>query len=1729
MANQFIKPTLKNLTDSGSLSEFVSSLPPPTPQQTSPAMDQYTQDLIDAGNSGFVNRNLTAGVRSAGANLSNALAAVLDTVGAKTYSQKASEYADYLNQRAQPYTVYEPSSLSEANGIGGVAKYLTAQAVRGAPQIGAAIGGSLLASRINPSAVAPFVGAAVPNIALSTGQAYQETKDAGNPSALTALGIGTLAGSVDAILPGKAIGTALSGTGRMTAKELLASTGKNIALGAGTNTAQEALIMGAGGLAGKEYTGAEIGSRLLDAAVTGGALGGTLGLAGDVVGMSRGVESPQTVTAPRETADTGPLVTDQNGQGLIPGYNELPISQKTGDRLPPQQLDIFSRDQLESAGRQPEQLPLDISLRQPERGQQLLFVDNKNTQLDSHAISRSGETVDTGPLVTDQNGQGLIPGYNDLPTTQRPSDGIPPQQLDIFSRDQLESAGRQSEQLPLDISLRQPEKGQQLLFEDNPSGAVRSPEAPTFVTPESVGIQAPKELQGKSFSELMDIGTPEATSVATRLLDSTDSIAQSTVESGSTRTVSQTPEVDTTPATPERFGIDTTEELRNKTFAELSDINTPESTRVAEKLHEAIVSQPTQQRTTPILEELKSRNMDVSRAVEAGSVVVHDSVASAPENIRAAVGNDERTQAAFIDGKTHLFSESIPDGQAHAVLLHDLGVHGGIARALGEDGIANIVKTLGNLEKRGTPEARQIIQRARESVEKSGIDKTHPAYAEELLGYVVENAAASSQNVGGLKRLASETLTTIKNTLRDNGVDIQLKPADLVNMARASVRRQLSTPENAVVSSTLPTLRSVRVSDMTTDNAVQATRKGVDALGAAMVSIKDIGAKAAMSILQADGIARHWDSLFKPKTNDAVMAKALAAIGVDSTDLSAPRKVLEATSKKGAEEERNWGTAAKVLKDWANFRGEVEIDGVKYKNKEAISAAAMFATMNNIKLSESNFQGAKAIWDSLGASGQKLYNDAVSVQSNLRNKLIEAYEINAARNQVDPTIIKQNSKLLQSKMSGDYFPLQRTGDYFIEVYSTADEKVIHFEGADTRAQAELIAKQLKTENGEAVVVRQRSDMMTKLNAVNKDFAQVMRVLSESALDPAVKSALTSTVQDLIIRSAQSTSALKRFAERKNIAGMNVSQMHTAYAKGAVSSSRLIAQYLHDHEITSALNQMQYIAKELPRNLPADYKYDAVRAQQVVDTMTKARMDDLNYMPSFTNKMAQQGSRLAGAWFLSDASHFMTNLLQTPTITLPYLAARHSFVESSRAMYNAYGQLTKLLRAQGLTAHPLAEILPADGSPPNIDLAKKVFGAEWEDKVKFLTSLQQSQRIDIGFTHEVLGYTTGDINTGSNALFRLASLPAHASEVVNRMVTALTVYELNKTATPEVRLQKAKEALDDTQGNYSRGNRSAMTRSAIGKVMGQFQSYSINNTSLLIRGISDAFDKNLSPQERSIAKKTVGNMMLSYGLTAGVRGVPFVLPTLALLSFGVNTFGSSDSPPVDLGNDLENFLPSILTNGPLSAITNVDISSRTRHQLPFMAQDLYKQPKLSQEYDSFVLEHLGPMVGVGRNIANIVEAVGQGRFADALSYAPKPIANVARAGRLAYNDGAKDSKGAIIADANAWDAAWQLVGYKPTNVRVAQDVNTRANSDVRIMNARRAALVKDIADAAVFGADLDGAIANIQEYNKEISKQYPKAVIGSEDITSAVEAIQKHNQKIKLTGVDTPERYRKNGS
>ncbi len=715
--------------------------------------------------------------------------------------------------------------------------------------------------------------------------------------------------------------------------------------------------------------------------------------------------------------------------------------------------------------------------------------------------------------------------------------------------------------------------------------------------------------------------------------------------------------------------------------------------------------------------------------------------------------------------------------------------------------------------------------------------------------------------------------------------------------------------------------------------------------------------------------------------------------------------------------------------------------------------------------------------------------------------------------------------LLRSK-KGPYFPLMRFGRYVAvgksadymalenslkgiedEVYKlrmqgASAEAIKAANGSRTKA-AEMLAKLKKdgahyrVEAYERPADRERAaaqmetegllshklnseEYMREVSGLHSGFLARIKEAADVSLPPEAASKVREVIHDLYAHSMPETSAMRRQLRREGVQGFN-KDLTRVFTSTALRDAHHLSRLAYNDQLMDSLATMRNQAK------------GTTEAQDVYNQMANRFATSAKYMET---PILDTLSNFNFIMYLGLSPAFiLTNLMQTPMVTGPMLAARFGYTRGYGAIAQAMGNVAK-----SITTEVQKDWLRFQLHPD------KMQGVS-SDEREMLRKLFNDGVIDMMMEHDLAATAKGSTHWFGKFARRMSYF-AHHTEITNRVVTALAAYRLatqggNSDAVPAMKhdaaIAYAQRVIDDTHLDYSPENAPYFMRPAVfrpAKVLFQFKKYQQGMIWLLASNFKTAFlPSNATAQERAEARKFLFGVLAAQQLVTGALGLPMAFPIGVLAKVLAGIFGDPEDefdPEIAFRQFMADMFGEtggqVLSKG-LPALMDVDLRNIGMGEILNPMGRMNTGGKEGREYfKELVYGALGPL---GGQLGDKFEAMRHFEQGDVLKgvelSVPKFIASPLKAYRYG-SDGLTTRSGNTSLESDrfhAWDLTLQSLGFTPDQVSehyaasAAKESASAARDDYHKLLLRRWSEARSKNDRSA----LKDANADIEAFNQ----------------------------------------------
>lgn len=711
-------------------------------------------------------------------------------------------------------------------------------------------------------------------------------------------------------------------------------------------------------------------------------------------------------------------------------------------------------------------------------------------------------------------------------------------------------------------------------------------------------------------------------------------------------------------------------------------------------------------------------------------------------------------------------------------------------------------------------------------------------------------------------------------------------------------------------------------------------------------------------------------------------------------------------------------------------------------------------------------------------------DDLAEAEDKARTRLEKA-RARFSAGEMGETLQSLRKQFESARLQGPYFPLFRSGKYFVAARDT-DGVMVSFQMMDSVQKQRAAAAQLAEAFPAAKVTSGLSaDRDSLREVVDPRFvADVESLLADSGASEGLMDAVWQRYLQTMPEQSLRTSAL----HRKAVPGYNQDALR-AFAHhmfhGAHQTMRL--KYAAELE-TSIIDAMDQAALADDRN----------RAEAVVQEM--ARRKDWVLAPQ-NAPWVSWASGLTFLWYLGvSPAAALVNISQTTIMGPAIIKAKFRGVTVSRALRELTRASNDFARGQGVS---WKDTWSAENAP----------GLTEDERAAIREGYRQGT-IDKTQSHDTTSVAESGVeyNSAREKIMRAIGFFYHHAERFNREVTFLAAYRLARdegldfTAATE----KAKAVTWDTHFSYVNSDRPRFMQGDIEKVIFTFRQFSVNLIWRLWRDTHQSFNGS-TPEERAEARTQVIGITLSMFAHAGIKGVWGYGMLMALMALFLPGDREDHEEWLekalikegdDIGTAAWNFAMGSVLNGVPGQLTGIALSERIG------SPDLwFRTPDSDLEGQDLAMHYLrglaGPTFGIGEGLFRAASFAGQGELVRGVEAAtPKFLRDLIRTGRFA-TEGVTTIKGDdILESMSPWELAMQANGFTPARLDAAyQDRGYLYLVQDRIESERRK-IHRAATDALSDGKPIP---PEVLEQVNDFNRRYPFFAINGESIRRSYRA------------------------
>jgi hypothetical protein len=724
----------------------------------------------------------------------------------------------------------------------------------------------------------------------------------------------------------------------------------------------------------------------------------------------------------------------------------------------------------------------------------------------------------------------------------------------------------------------------------------------------------------------------------------------------------------------------------------------------------------------------------------------------------------------------------------------------------------------------------------------------------------------------------------------------------------------------------------------------------------------------------------------------------------------------------------------------------------------------------------------------------------------------------------------------------DYFPFKRYGQYWLRVEGgLAGREFYLFENGTERnlfltrraRELGLDPKDFKTFKVGDDISALRKNFQDSSVMLQEMFANIDQATGEgrfdktkfaNAADPeaASKAALEAYKEELkdqlyqtYLQTMPERSFRKQFIHADKVAGFSADILRN-FKTSAVAYSNQLAKLKYSTDISNTIQR----ARDSLDGMPTDMRG---RLELFVNEMDIRANEEIN--PPEEGKVATRINQFAFIMLLTGAASAATQMASVPIMVMPTLAQTYGYGKASVQ----FAKMSNIFKSVGVTqqdaqngdvtftAPSLASSSMAKNDP-NLNRAFQEAIQKYN-----LFSLTNTSVITNTNKTPASAYDNTPQTAARVAVDAMSALFTGAERMSREIAFAMTFnLEFAKTGNFEQSVQKAVATTNELLGRYDNMARPRILRNFVGKTVGQFKMYAVFQTSWFIRNGTAIFNSSLPKEARLGAMERLTGVLVMGGMFHGLVGMPLYSVICAAVDAALARFGDDEEEKKRRANnpltaDSSNlrfrydFLPKyfgeieipgidgrqhrlseVLEKGPISALTDINIGSRTSFDGMWW-RDAKPGKTYLESAQNIILANLGPGVSTGINMVGAVDDFSNGKIQRGLEkLVPAFFRGSFVASRLS-EEGAETKGGDKLLkrnEINDLNLVAATLGYQSTRIARIQEKNFAFQKEIVEMESTRTKLLRRLNEIA-FDPEADKTkIKSIFKDITKFNKRYP---------------------------------------
>jgi hypothetical protein len=778
-------------------------------------------------------------------------------------------------------------------------------------------------------------------------------------------------------------------------------------------------------------------------------------------------------------------------------------------------------------------------------------------------------------------------------------------------------------------------------------------------------------------------------------------------------------------------------------------------------------------------------------------------------------------------------------------------------------------------------------------------------------------------------------------------------------------------------------------------------------------------------------------------------------------------------------------------------------------------------------------------WSKLDPRAKKVYRDVrdfyerrYSNYKRLMNRrIIQMRQLGVS----EATITEIRNEFEKGKLGGPYFPLMRFGRFWYQVGKGASREYYMFESEAARDKhieerlqkdpylADTIGSNIGNDYTKQMDYHARESAFLKAVFEAVDNIDVTGLSATDA--DAKKQELKDSYYQTYLSNQPDRSMRNQFIHRNNVAGYSEDALRS-FATSSFNMAYQMARFEYSPEMFSQLDAAQMQLKD---RYDASVGYDPVVVRENDELRdyvgeVKRRLD---YMlnPTDIGTIPSMLSNVGFIFYLSSIASAITNILGGALIGVPTLIGQQVKANPKMGYTAATGkvlyQTSKVMAqvmATGFGVQVGERVRDSRLLSPSLERSDSLSSVERAAYNRFVAD----GLIDITATYDQSGLASTPTENYSglrNKSMQVLSYAFHHAERFNREIMAMSAFRtaMDKRANMSNRQQAFAESIAEAKSltnaamfDYSSTNKPRYFQHPVARIVWQFKQFPQQMTFFLTRNMLNSIKDLPLEQRREARARFVGTMGMA-AIFSGVTGIWGFSTVASIVNAIVNALGEEeDDMPFDFELTFVNWanetfganMGTALTRGSLNALTGLDIGSRVKLDEMWFRDSRKNQDEV-EALQTFLVDLLGPTIGIGVNAARAVDLWNQGhgdRAIEAIS--PAFIKNPLIAQRMAREGGATTLRGDMLTtDPSSFTLMMQGLGFRSQELAERQYYNITVKGHEQTLLKERQNVL-NYYGLTFMSNDVD---ANNEAFDKimEFNEKHPSVAIPAKSILDSI--------------------------